>query len=506
MHDLNPSPRLAGVVRRAVLVLALALWAGCVPKLKGIEMREADLALPEQFAEDVTAESDLAPFRDADLFDDPELVALIEEGLRFNRELQAMKQEINIANAEIIARRGEVFPRLGLGVSAGIDKPGRYTSRGAADAGSEIEPGRETPENLTDFRVAFNASWEIDIWRKLANATDAARMRFVGSVEGRRFVITGLVAEIARTYYELESLDNQLIVLEQNIALLQDALEVVRMQQTAARVTMLGVQRFEAELMKYEARRYTLQQQIVVAENRLNLLVGRYPRTVSRNSEAFVATEPVDLQAGLPSQLLERRPDIRQAELGLQAAKLDVKVARARFYPSLSIDADLGIQTFSLLKFGAMPASLLYGAFAKIMAPLLNRADIKADYFAANAKQMQAVVGYEQTVLTAFSEVVTTLAAIRNIDQRFERKARQVDLLKQAIDTSNALFASARADYLEVLTTRREALEAELELIETKESQLVSRIDLYRALGGGWPEDDGSQDDQATADAAQGGH
>lgn len=270
-------------------------------------------------------------------------------------------------------------------------------------------------------------------------------------------------------------------------------------------VTTLAVQRFEAELLRYESHRYDILQDIVEAENRVNVLCGRYPQSVPRRSDEFRDTSPGSVSSGLPSEMLVRRPDIRAAELDLQAARLDVKVARARFFPSLVIDAELGAEAFSLLKFGVMPASLLYDVAARLMAPLFNRAEIKADYFAANGRQMQAVYGYEQTVLRAFTEVANQLAQIENVDQSYALKERQVSVLHDATATANLLFSSARADYLEVLTTRREALEAEFELIETKRRQMGARIDLYRSLGGGWPQQDPTTDDDATRQVAPGG-
>jgi multidrug efflux system outer membrane protein len=276
-------------------------------------------------------------------------------------------------------------------------------------------------------------------------------------------------------------------VVDANLALLDEALDAVRAQQQAGRVSVLGVQRFEAERLKVESRRFDLLQRRVESENQLNLLCGRAPRPVAPSADGFLDRPLTDLDAGLPAQVLTRRPDVRQAELGLAAAKLDVKVARARFLPSLSIDADLGISAFNPAKFASMPASLLYNVAAGLLSPLFNRAEIKADWIASNARQMAAVARYEQTVLLAVVDVANHLAAIHNADAAFQTRSTQVARLAEAVETSNLLFRSARADYLEVLTTRREALEAELERVETRQQQLVARVDLYRALGGGWP-------------------
>ncbi len=474
--------------RRFLLSLVLLGAVGCVPKVKGIDLRPPEIDLPASFGDDLAGENDLEDLRADAVFQDPHLVALIDEALRHNQELGMAAMDIHVHNAAIMARRGEVFPTVGLGIGAGVEKVGRYTSQGAADAAVEMEPGREVPEHLGSFQIALKASWEIDIWKKLRNATQAARARWLQSIEGRTFLSTGLVAEIAHAYYELVSLDRQLAVLDQNVALIEEAIPVVQMQKDAARATSLAVQRFDAELLRAQARRYAVAQAIVEAENHLNALVGRYPQPIDRDVDRFVSMPLASMTAGLPAQMMTRRPDIRAAEQALAASELDVKVARARFFPSLSIDARFGIDAFNPVKFAALPASLMYDVVGQLMAPLFNRSELKAEYHAANAEQMKAVLEYEQTTLFAFVDIDKQLAAIEKMDHRQAHKARQVERLEEAVDTSNQLFRAARADYLEVLTTRREALEAELELAETRLSQVGARIDLYRALGGGWPE------------------
>ncbi|HVK83049.1 MAG TPA: TolC family protein, partial [Kofleriaceae bacterium] len=184
--------------------------------------------------------------------------------------------------------------------------------------------------------------------------------------------------------------------------------------------------------------------------------------------------------------LLTNRPDVRAAELALAAAKLDVASAKAAFYPSLTIDAELGYQAFNPVHLVATPASLAYRVAGGLVAPLINRRAITAQYRTANALQLQAVVRYEQTVLQAFTEVVNQLAMIENLRRSYEIQQQQVDKLARAVETSNLLFQSARADYMEVLLTRRESLEAEMELIETKKQQFLAVVNVYQALGGGW--------------------
>lgn len=471
------------LVRSWALALALA---GCAPALKDLAARDANLAVPAAFPTDSTAPS-AATVAWATWFDDPALVGLVDTAVQNNQELGIALQETRIANAEFLARRGEYVPRLGVGAEVGLERVGKFTSQGASDAADDIEPGRKVPEDLGDFAVGFEASWEVDLWKRLRNLSQAARLRALGSVEVRNYAVTGVVAEVAATYYELLALDNQLRVLDTNIQLLTDSLEVVKLQKDAARVTELAVQRFEADLEKSRARRAEVVAQIAVTENRLNALCGRYPQAVPRDPAAFDRATVGAQGLGTPQDLLQNRPDIRAAELGLEAAKLDVKAARAAFYPALGLDAAVGLDAFSVARLPS-PESLAYGVAGGLFAPLLNRAELKGEYLAANARQTQAALVYERSLVGACAEVAGQQGRLDNLSQSYESKSRQVEKLQAAVETSTGLFANARADWLEVLTTRREALEAQMELIETRQRQLDAKVALYRALGGGWRE------------------
>ncbi len=465
------------------LFVAAFLLSGCLPSLADNPSRDVSKAVPKAFREteaEQKAEDNIAQKNWKDFFANPELQALIEQALKNNQELNIRLQEIIITQAEIGARRGEYFPKLGAGLGVGIDKVGGTTARGFADAATGV------PENLGNFGFGLRASWEVDVWGKLHNAASAADQRYLAAIEGKNFMVTELVAEIARSYYELIALDNQLEVLNRNIKIQTDALEVVRLQKQAARVTELAVQRFEAEVLKNRSRLFELEQERVFAENRINFLVGRFPQHVGRKREALNDPLPAVLQSGLPSQLLENRPDVRQAERELEASKLDVDVARKNFYPSLSIDAAVGYNSFNITHLINTPESIFYNLAGNILAPLLNRAGIEAQYRSANAHQIQAVFNYERTLLQAYTDVVNQLLKFENLNKGFALRQQQVDVLARSVDVSNTLFQSARADYMEVLLTRRDSLDAELELIETKKQLLHAMVNLYEALGGGW--------------------
>lgn len=419
-------------------------------------------------------------------FNDPYLAALIDTALKNNQELNITLQEIQIARNEVRARKGEYLPFVNLGAGAGFEHTPKYTLPGASESNLQIVPGKENPELIPEMVVAANAHWEIDIWNKLHNAKNAAVKRYLGSVEGKNFVLTSLIAEVANSYYELLALDKQLDIVKQNIDIQTNALEIVKLQKEATRVTELAVKKFEAEVMKTKSLQFDIQQKIVETENRINFLLARYPQPITRNDKAFDEAMPKGIHPGIPSQLLANRPDIRQAEQQLAASRLDVKVAKAQFYPSVGISAAIGYQAFNPAYLIRTPESILASLAGELAAPLINRNAIKATYYSANSKQVQAVYNYERTILNAYVEVANQLAKMNNLESSYNLKSGQVQALTQSITIANDLFKSARADYMEVLLTQRDALEARFELVETKKQQLNALVNVYRALGGGW--------------------
>ena len=419
-------------------------------------------------------------------FTDQNLINLIDVAITNNQELQITLQEIEMAKNDIRIRKGELLPSVALGIGTGVEKVGRYTSQGAGDANTEILPGKEFPDPLTDFKLGAFAHWEVDVWKKLRNAKKAAVTRYLATVEGRNFVITNLIGEVASSYYELLALDNQLEIVKQNIDLQSNALEIVKIQKEAAKTTELAVQKFQAEVYDSKSKEFEILQMIKETENKINFLLGRFPQEIPRDKSNFSELTPNVVNVGLPSQMLDNRPDIKQAELELTAAKLDVRVAKAAFYPSLEIGAGFGLNAFKTSFLTKLPESLFYSLAGDLAGPLINRNAIKAEFKTANAKQIQALINYDKTVLNAYLEVSNQLSKINNIQKSYDLKLQRVIALTKSIDVSNDLFKSARVDYFEVLMTQRDALASKLELIETKKDQLNTVVSVYRSLGGGW--------------------
>jgi NodT family efflux transporter outer membrane factor (OMF) lipoprotein len=420
-------------------------------------------------------------------FTDKNLAALIDTALTNNFDLLAALQDIEIARNDVRFKKGLLYPTVTAGAGYSLDKVGRYTSQGAGDASADITPGKLVPENLSDFNLGLHASWEADVWGKLRNAKKAAFSRYLSSVEGKNFVVTNLVAEVANTYYEILSLDSELKYIREAIALQQNALKVVQIQKEAGAVNELAVQQFQAEVFNSQSMEFDIQQQIKEAENKINLLLGRYPQPVPRDTATeFADLVPMIVKAGIPSQLLKNRPDIKRAELELLAAKCDVGAAKAEFYPSFNITGGLGFNAFKTSYLFTTPQSLIYSVAGDLVAPLINRSAIKAEFYKASAYQLEALYDYQKTVLNGYVAVSNELSNIFNLQKTYDKKSKAVDALNNAIGISNNLFKSGRANYFEVLSTQREALQSKLELIETKRHQFNAVTNIYKELGGGW--------------------
>ncbi len=476
---------MTNAVAIAIACSILLVLPGCgIPQL-----RKPDPApVPPQTFNGATSPNNSSQIGTTEFFNDPRLTSLIDQALFGNQQLRILAQDIAIANNEVLRRRGTYLPFVSFGAGASLDKLSTYTPQGA-DLSQIVSPaGQPFPNPLPDFMVAANVSWQIDIWRQLRNARDAAGLQYLGTIDGRNYVVTRLVAEIAENYYKLMALDKQLETLDGTIALQEKSLEVAKAQKEGARGTELGVQRFLAEVRKNQSQKLIIRQEIIETENRINFLVGRYPQPVERVSAAFLDLNLQALSVGVPSQLLQNRPDIRQAERELAAARLDVRVARANFYPRLIITSGVGYEAFNTKYLFFTPESLIYSVGGGLVAPLINKKAIQADYLNANAKQLQSLYEYQRTILNAFTEVVNRVSKVQNYSQSIEIKKQQLASLESAVDVANKLFQAARVDitYLDVLIAQRDRNEARIVLIETKQEQLSAIVNAYQALGGGW--------------------
>jgi outer membrane protein TolC len=425
-----------------------------------------------------------------EFFSDPLLTDLIHQSLSNNWELRILSEDVQIAGNEIRARRGAYLPFVMIGGGAALSKISSFTPEGAGIRDDPFRPGQFLPNPLPSFLLGGPAGlfWQLDIWRQLRNARDAAALRYFSSGEGRNYLVTRLISEIADNYYGLMALDKRLENLDQIIAIQEQSLKVAQALLLGARGTELGVQRFLAEVRKNQSERLIVLQDIIQVENRINFLVARYPQPVPRNTgsiEEYIDLTLHALSVGVPSQLLLYRPDIRQAERELAAAGLDIKVARANFFPKPIITGGVGYTAFNPKYLLITPEALIYNIAGDLTAPLINKKAIQAEYMSANARQLQAIYDYQRVILNAFTEVINRMTKVENYRRSIEIKKRQVTALEASVDIATKLFQNARAEYIDVLFSQRDLLDARRILIDTKREQLSAIVNAYQALGGG---------------------
>lgn len=466
-----------------LLAVLLASAGGCGTLNTDLSVPEKEI--PKTFPNQ-KGEATIADINWRQYFADPLLVKLIDTSVRNNLDLQIALQRIEMSRSSVKLANGALLPKVALNVGGGVRKFGLYTMDGAGNASTYITPGQIVPENLTDIFLGMQASWEVDVWGKLRNQRKAAISQYLASVEGSRFVISNLVADVAIHYYGLLALDNELDIIRQTLRKQQEALEVIKLQKETGRANELAVQQFNAQLLNSGVLEKQTLQRITETENRINFLLGRYPQTIARKQDALFRLGPEQISAGIPSQLLANRPDIRAAEFEIEASKFDLKAAKAAFFPNFNITATLGYQAFNPEFLFQSPASLAYSLMGTLVAPLINMNALKAQFNTAKANQLTAMYNYQKTILNGYVEVVNQLSNIRNLQRMNALKKQQSEMLQKSVDTSKELYKTARATYLEVLIAQQNALQANLELIDVIKQERLSTVNIYRALGGGW--------------------
>jgi outer membrane protein, multidrug efflux system len=467
----------------AALSLVVVFAFGCKTTRPG--ETPPNRTLPATFSNAKDTVSD-ASINWRSFFSDSILVNLIDTALKNNPDILMMLQKIEVANANVQASRGLLFPLVNAMGSSSIRKFGSYTMDGAGNITTEITSGQIIPIHLPDYYIGMQTSWEIDVWGKLRNMKRASLARYLASIEARNLAITELIFEITITYYDLVALDNELAIIRESIKLQNDAFNIILAQKEAGLANELAVSQFEAQLLNMKALEVETLLSITLCENKMNFLLGRFPQEINREIKLFESGVPANVRIGVPSALLANRPDIRQSEYELIACKADLKAAQAAFYPSLTITGTVGLQAFNQSYLFLTPQSLAYTALGSLTAPLINRNAIKAQFRAANANQMEAYYNYQKTILNGYIEVSNELAKVRNYNEILSLKTQEVSTLNRAIESSLELFRAGKATYLEVLLAQQNLLQTKLELVNIQQQQYNASAATYKALGGGW--------------------
>ena len=488
--------RLAPVA--TVLIMLMLTGAGCT-NYKAVSVTPKQ-ELPATYNRDIdssgnigspagTDSTSVAALSPHQFFSDPHLLDLIDTALAANPDLRSALQKIEIANAGLQYSRASLIPGINAEAGAALRRYSDYTMDGVGNFDTNLSPDikqdQHIPNPTPDYFLGFRSAWEVDLWGKLRSRKAAAYARFLASREGYRMVVTELVAQVATLYYKLLALDQQQAIVRKNIQLQENALEIVQAQKLGGRATELAVQQFQAQLHHTRSLLYTTSQDITETETQLNFLLGSFTRKIDRDTSIASLPLPNGFSAGIPSQLLLHRPDIREAEAELLALNADIRAARAAFFPSLNLTAYTGYNAFRTAQL-FNPGSLVYGVTGGLAAPIFNRRAVKADYDRSIAEGRQALYSYQKAILTSFREVTNSLKGMDNYSKFYDMKQLEVASLNNAVSVANDLYLVGRASYLEVVTAQRNVLDAELEMINAKASVFMNAVNLYRSAGGGW--------------------
>lgn len=468
-------------------VYSVPLFQACVAPKQTIVQQP--LPLPEKFEGTAgnAAQENISP---ALFFKDDVLKGLIDTAIKNNLDLQNALQNILIARANLLAGKGMMLPTLDGFVSAAADKYGKYTMTGVGNFDTNLSQNINEKQKVgtkptQDYYVGLKSSWEIDIWGKLGARKKAAAAKLLATEKGRQWVITQLVVEVAAYYYELLSLDSKLEILRKNIQLQERGVEIVEAQKEGGRATSLAVQQFNAQLLQTKGLELVTELDIIKLENELNVLLGRFPSAIPRGAAIHQQFIPQEVEAGVPTDLLRKRPDIQEAELLLTASKANTQAARKAFFPSLVLSPYIAFNAFKLPLLFAN-GSLAYGIIGGLTQPVFNRYQLKTDFAVANAEQVIAFNNYQKNVLQAYQEVLSNLKSIEQYKKIIDVNRKEVSTLTEAVATSNDLYMGGYANYLEVITAQKGVLEAELNSTMSQKELLLSVLGLYRSLGGGW--------------------
>lgn len=478
-------------IRKKLLLPALLICTlcnvGCVT-IRNVSTPPV-VALPTDYERSKTSQPENKLTRNL-VFADSILIDLIETAVKRNSDIFIAMQRIEAARSYFRIKKGAMLPSVEAVANASAQKYGDYTMEGVGNFDTNLSGNIDDNQKVQlpvvpNYFLGLRSSWEIDLWGKLSNQKHAAYLRLLGTEQARNLVVTTLVAEVSFRYYELLALDEQRAILEKNIALQDSAIRIAEIQKEVGRTTALGIQQFQAQLLRTQSLLVQTEQDILRTENELNYLLGRFPQKVERKKEFLDQSMPPQLTVGLPEQILNKRPDVLQAEAELKATNADVAAAKAAFLPSLTLTPFVGYNAFnSALLFN--PTSLAYGIIGGAAAPLLNRSAIKGNYSRLQAEKMEAYYHYNKTVINAFREVQTALSNMDNLRRIYNLNQQEAEVLVQAVSTSGELFRAGYASYLEVIAAQRNALEAEVNQVETKKNLFHALITLYRSSGGGW--------------------
>lgn len=418
------------------------------------------------------------------------LLQLIDSVLVRSNDIKIGFLEMAMARADFANQRGLRKPFVSGLVQPSLRKFGKYTMDGVGNFDTQFSPNitkdQIIPENLPDLMLGVQASWEWDIWGKLAKRKKASALRYLATESGQQWFITSLVADVASAYGQLVALDQELDILKSNIEIQRKAFELVQVQKEAGVVNESAVQQLEAQWLNSRAQEGDVLQQITVLENQIQYYLNKPARPILRSKYPFQCALDSTLFANVKIDQLERRPDIRQAKLALESAVELKESAKLALKPSIVLSGILGVQGFQPAYLFQLPASMAYQLIGGISAPWLNRSAITSEILRTDAQWKSLDLAYQNALVKGYLEWDTQVKSLSYLQKQNQLKEREVRLTKGAVNTVGTLFLTANASYLEVLTAQQNALRSELDLLELSRKRWMHAIQLYRVLGGGW--------------------
>jgi NodT family efflux transporter outer membrane factor (OMF) lipoprotein len=419
----------------------------------------------------------LADLKWFELFRDERLTTLVTSALNDNFDVRIAAERVLQARAAYGITRSNQFPAVDASATANAV---RLSQTGA---NPEIPPGVDT--SLTYLQAGFSVGWELDVWGRLRRLAEAARAQYLATEEARHGVVTTLVADVTQTYVMLRALDSELEIAQRTRDIATQSLRLVDVRRTGGVASALDVRQAEQLLYTASAQIAGLERDIAQTENALSLLLGRAPGDIVRGLPLEALQAPPSVPAGLPSTLLERRPDIRQAEQELIAANAQIGAARAEYFPRISLTGFFGAQSRALADLLSGPA-FAANATLGAAAPIFNAGRTRNNVRLAAAVQREAVVNYQRAIYGALRDVADALAAYTKTGQERAEQRRLVDTLREATRLATERYQGGLDNYLPVLDAQRNLFAGELELTRLQQRELTAIVQLYRALGGGW--------------------
>jgi outer membrane protein, multidrug efflux system len=470
--------RAYAIVFAAVL---LAAAAGCTV---GPKYKRPDYPTPPAFrgADDAAVISDaqasLGDQQWAQVFREPELQDLIRKALANNFDLRIAAQRILEQQAQVQITRSQQFPTLSVGgTGIGADIPGlkNLTGSGSNSISSPI----------VDGSFSLSAAWNPDFWGLYRRQTEAARATLLAQTWAQRAVRLTLVQEVATTYIQLRALDLKVEVTKEQLKANQDSVDLTGRLERGGSVPLSDLRQAEQLLYSASSQLPQLEQQVQQQENELRLLLGENPGPVAHTDPNALQPPPQDLPTGIPSQLLERRPDIQQSEAQLRAANANIGVARAQFFPQLSISASAGVGGDSFSNIFDSGSRTIYG-LGSLAQPLFEGGKLRGQLNQAKAADQEMVITYQKTIAGAFRDVSNALIALKKQREYREQQEKLVAAAQDATRLARLRYEGGSTAYLEVLTTDTNLYSAQLNLATAQQGEALSLVQLYSALGGGW--------------------